>query len=95
MPKIAFIVGLHVAVLQQFSGICSISVYCNPIAAKILTGEFSHLLSTFISLVKTAASIGCSLLIVRLGRKTILEYGLFLEGIACLILIAGFYMQKE
>ncbi len=33
------IVGIYLAVLQQFSGVNAINVYCNPIIARVTTSN--------------------------------------------------------
>ena len=42
--------GLHLAVMQQLSGVNAINLYCNPIVNKAVTGELALLMSSFITL---------------------------------------------
>jgi len=93
--KITIIMGLHLAIMQQLSGVSAINIYCNPIVEKAVTGELSLLMSSFITLEKLLGTITSSFILTRFGRKAILEIGGLCEGCACAMIAVGFYIHES
>lgn len=44
------IVGMHLSVMQQFSGINAINIYCNPIVNRATSGELALLMSSLVNI---------------------------------------------
>lgn len=91
---IPVIVAIHLAALQQLSGVNAIVVYGGDIASNATTGELSSLMPTIINFEQIIAGLLTSLLLKRLGRKSILQVGTFLEGVGCLLVCIGFFIKN-
>ena len=73
----AIVVALHLAVMQQFSGINAVAVYGGSIASKATSGELALLMSSLINFEQVLATFVTSVLLKTFGRRTILLYGAF------------------
>jgi MFS family permease len=91
---IPVVVAIHLAALQQLSGVNAIVVYGGDIASNATTGELSSLMPTIINFEQIIAGLLTSLLLKRLGRKSILQVGTFLEGVGCLLVCIGFFIKN-
>ncbi len=91
---IPVVVAIHLAALQQLSGVNAIVVYGGDIASNATTGELSSLMPTIINFEQIIGGLLTSLLLKRLGRKSILQVGTFLEGVGCLLVCIGFFIKN-
>lgn len=83
------------AALQQLSGINAIAVYGGDIASNATSGELALLMTSLINLEQVLGTFATGLLLVKLGRKTILQVGTMLEGIADLLVAVGFFLKNS
>lgn len=81
--------------MQQFSGINAINIYCNPIVDKATSGELALLMSSLVNLEKLIAVSTSSLLLHHFGRKTLLQIGVAVACVACIMSAVGFYLQDD
>lgn len=79
--------------MQQFSGINAVNIYCNPIIAKATTGELTLLMSSIIQFEKLITVLISTVLLSRFGRKTILQIGMVIVGLATTSAALGFFIQ--
>lgn len=84
--RIPIIIAIHLAALQQFSGCNAIAIY----AGNITTGSLSLLMPSLVNLVQALGTFLTGVLLVRFGRKTILQFGCFMEAVANLMVAIGF-----
>jgi MFS family permease len=91
---IPVMVAIHLAALQQLAGVNAIVVYGGDIASNATTGELSSLMPTIINFEQIIGGLLTSLLLKRLGRKSILQVGTFLEGVGCLLVCIGFFIKN-
>jgi hypothetical protein len=89
------IIAIHLAAMQQLSGVNAISVYAWQITEKVSTGELSLLIPSLITLERLFCTIGSSILLTKFGRKTILHFGAFFEGLSCGLVAIGFLIQES
>ena len=89
------VVGVALAISQQLSGINTISVYCEAISVKLISGELGHLMSSFISIVKTIGTLIASFVLSKVGRKTVILLGFFSLGIGSILLTIGFNLIDD
>lgn len=93
-PVITIVIALHLAIMQQFSGINAVAVYGGKIAGKATGGELANLMPSLINLEQVLATFVTSYLLTKLGRRTILLYGALFEGIACGLIMIGFLVGE-
>lgn len=93
MLRAGTIVGVHLAIMQQFSGINAINIYCNPIVTRTTRGELVLLMSSLINLEKIITVLISSVLLAHFGRKPLLQFGALVAGIACIMSAIGFFLQ--
>lgn len=71
-------VAIHLAALQQLSGINAVAVYGGDIAAKATSGELALLMPSLINIEQVLGTFATGLLLMKFGRKTILQVGTIL-----------------
>jgi len=81
--------------MQQLSGINAVIVYGGKIAQSTTTGELALLMPSMINSVKVIAAFFTSWLLTKLGRKTLLVFGSLFEGIACAIVMIGYFIKDD
>lgn len=91
--KIPIIVAIHLAALQQLSGINALAVYGGKIASKAVSGELALLMPSLINFEQVLGTFATGLLLMKFGRKTILQFGTFFEGLADLLVAVGFFIK--
>jgi uncharacterized protein (DUF697 family) len=87
--------AIHVAVLQQFSGILIVAIYAQKISQSVASGELSLILPTIINFVKLMATLFSFFLLNRVGRRTILIYGSMIGGIMNAIIMVGYFIKDN
>ena len=90
--KITIFLALHLAIMQQFSGINAIVVYGSKIAVKATSGELSLLVPSLINFDQVLTTFFTGYLLSKFGRKTLLTLGALFEGIATGIITVGFFL---
>lgn len=70
--KLANIMGVHIIVMTQMSGVNAYNVYCGPILNQATTPQIAMLLPTLMALEKLSTSFATTYLASKFGRKTIL-----------------------
>ena len=93
--KITIFLALHLAIMQQFSGINAIVVYGSKIAVKATSGELSLLVPSLINFDQVLTTFFTGYLLSKFGRKTLLTLGALFEGIATGIITVGFFLPDE
>jgi len=88
-------VALHLAIMQQLSGINAVAIYGGDIASKATSGELTLLMPSLINLEQVLATFATSYLLTKFGRRIILLIGALCEGIACGIIMIGFMIQDK
>ena len=73
--KITIIIAIHLAIMQQFSGINAIVVYGSKIAVSATTGELQLLIPSLINSVQVITTFFTGYLLSKFGRKTLLTQG--------------------
>lgn len=81
--------------MQQLSGINAVAIYGGSIAGKATSGELALLMPSLINLEQVLATFLTSYLLTKFGRKIILLIGALGEGIACGIIMIGFFVQDD
>lgn len=85
---------MHLAALQQLSGVNAIIVYGGDIASSATSGELSALMPSLINFEQVLGTFATGILLAKFGRKTILQVGTLLEGISCVLVGIGFFLKK-
>jgi len=87
-------VSVHLAILQQFIGINAVVIYGTDIANEILP-DLKNVIPIILNFEQTAACLVTSYLLMKLGRKQILQAGTFV-GVLSLVLIGiGFFIKNS
>ena len=81
--------------MQQFSGINAVVVYGGKIAEQATSGEMALLMPSLINLIQVLTTFFTSYLLTRFGRKILLLMGALLEGVACAIVMIGFFIKDD
>ncbi len=92
-PRNAIIVGIHLAILQQFCGINVVTAY----GSEIVGGSDPNLrllVPILINLEQVVAAIFASYLLTVVGRKPLLEIGTIISCLGCAIIAGGLFLQK-
>jgi hypothetical protein len=83
--------SIHIGFVQQYSGINAVVNYGAPIAGQVIP-SWKLAFSWILNLLKFFGAVSCSFIGIRLGRKTLLQFGTissiflnFFVGIGCLI----------
>lgn len=92
--KIPIFVAIHLAFLQQMSGINSIITYSNKIIDKAYPDQ-ADLLATLINFEQIFATLLTSFLLGKFGRKFILQSGTLFEAISLMIIAIGFLINSK
>ena len=92
--KIPIIVAIHLAALQQLSGINALAVYGGDIAANASKGELSLLMPSLINFEQVIGTFATGILLMKFGRKSIMQVGTILEGFADILVAVGFFIKS-
>ena len=92
--KLRLILAIHLALLQQFVGINVVVGYGTDIASQIFP-SYKNLIPVFLNFEQVVTSLTSSYLLVRIGRKSILQAGT-IGGVVSLLFIAfGFWFKDS
>ena len=86
--------AIHLAASQQLSGVNALAIYGTYIAEKATTSELSLLMPSLINFEQFCATFATGILLMKFGRKTILQFGTFFGGIGVLVTAIGFFMNN-
>ena len=92
--SIAILIGFHLALLQQMSGINVIVVYGGPILQNIVGKDLKKIFNILLQASSLIGCFGAATLIKRLGRKTLLQVGALVTGIL-LAIMASCYIVPD
>ena len=81
--------------MQQFSGINGVAIYGGKIAGEATSGELALLMPSLINFEQVLATFVTSYLLTKFGRRQILLYGALFEGIACGLVMIGFFVKGD
>ena len=90
---VAILMAFHVGAFQQLSGVNAINIYCGPIIEDISTGEIRLIIPTLLISMKFVGTVVTSFALTKIGRRTILQLGLFVLCIMNLIIFVGFNIK--
>lgn len=71
------------------------AVYGGKIAGEATSGELALLMPSLINFEQVLATFATSYLLTKFGRRTILLYGALFEGIACGLVMIGFFIKDS
>lgn len=84
----AILMGFHCAILQQFSGINVVVLYCGAILDNAVgDGDKSKIFRILVQAISLVGCFGATYFIKNLGRKTLLQIGSF--GIGATLVAIG------
>ena len=86
------ITAIHLAVLQQFVGINCVVAYGVDIIAKVIP-SLAKIIPVILNLEGVLASLVSSILLMKLGRKIILQGGTFMSAVTLIMVSIGFLIQ--
>lgn len=87
------ITAIHLAVLQQFVGINCVVAYGVDIIAKVIP-SLAKIIPVILNLESVLAGLVSSLLLMKLGRKIILQGGTFMSAVTLIMVSIGFMIQS-
>lgn len=87
------ITAIHLAVLQQFVGINCVVAYGVDIIAKFIP-SLAKIIPVILNLEGVLASLVSSLLLMKFGRKIILQAGTFMSAVTLIMVSIGFMIQS-
>ena len=93
MSKIPILIAIYLSCIQKLSGINAISIYGGDIVSKTASKTLSDLIPSILNFEQVLGNIFAGLLLIKLGRKTILQFGLLSVTISNLLASIGFGLQ--
>ena len=94
MTKTQIALAIHLASMQQFTGIRAVVAYATSIISEVMP-NFSTVIPVILGFVLVVGGLGAVPLIQRLGRKQILQGGTFVMAICLLIIAIGFFLKES
>jgi hypothetical protein len=92
--NITTIVAIHLALLQQFSGINAVGLYGGEIAGQALP-DLAFYLPSFINMEQVLAVLVTSYLLSKFGRKTLLQFGAIGSAFSNGLIAIGFFVMDS
>ena len=92
--KLPIIIAIHVAALQQISGINAFVVYGGDIASKTASGELPALMPSLINFEQVLGTFATGFLLIKFGRKAILQFGTLMAGLGNALVFLGFLLNQ-
>ncbi len=83
-------IAVHLGLLFQFSGINAVVVYCGKIAKASVDGELVSIMPILINLDQIIGLLISSVLLMRIGRRQILLFGISVLAISSCAILIGF-----
>jgi hypothetical protein len=81
--------------MQQMTGVNAVVVYGGDIAGQAASGELSLLMSSFINFEQVLTTFATGFLLIKFGRKVILQAGVLGLGVANLLIGIGFFLNNS
>lgn len=87
--------AIHIAALQQISGINAFVIYGQDIAAKSVSGELAALIPSITNFEQVMGTFLTGFLLLKFGRKTILQFGTIMAGVSNILIFVGFMLNSR
>lgn len=87
--------GFNLALLQQFSGINAVALYCGDIFYSLVNASWIKPCRILLQAIKLLGCFGAAYFIRKLGRKTLIQIGSLVIGSLLLVIAVCFIVNSK